>query len=395
MLTLHHGDNLTVLRTLPDAAFRLVYIDPPFNTGKVQARTTTRSVRDEEGGDRVGFHGARYRTIRLGTSSYADWYDDYLAFLEPRLVEALRVLTPDGSLFVHLDAREVHYVKVLLDLLLGRDHFLNEIVWAYDYGGRARRRWSAKHDTLLCYVKDPARYVFRYDDIDRVPYMAPRLVGPAKAARGKTPTDVWWNTIVPPGGREKTGYPTQKPLAIVERIVRVHTDPGDAVLDFFAGSGTLGAAAARLGRSATLVDNNPEAIRVMLARFAGLPVTLHEPGPPPEPLHERPAVDVEEPAVGELQPGDDRERHEGERHVRGAEARPGGLGEGVEPGVGGGDLLPRARGHEPGDGEGEELLDGAVDERQPTAGLHHQRDRAGEGDAVGADGDDVVGVVGD
>ncbi len=261
------GDNLPILREFPDRSARLIYVDPPFNTGKVQQRTRTRTVQDENG-DRTGFQGKRYRTTRLGTTSYNDSFDDYMAFLDERLVEAHRLLTNDGSLFLHLDYREVHYAKVLLDTIFGRESFKNEIIWAYDYGGRPRNRWPAKHDNILWYAKDPANYVCRYDDIDRVPYMAPGLVGPEKAARGKVPTDVWWNTIVSPNGKEKTGYTTQKPIAILQRIVKNHSDPGDTVLDFFAGSGTTGDAAAKLGRSFTLIDNNPDAIRVMAKRLA-------------------------------------------------------------------------------------------------------------------------------
>lgn len=267
MIEIYFGDNLEVLRTLPDSSFDLVYVDPPFNTGKRQSRTRLRTERDPAG-DRVGFKGERYRTVQLGTSAFSDSFDDYLAFLEPRLEEARRVLRPEGSLFVHLDYREVHYVKVLLDGLLGRDRFLNEIIWAYDYGARTKKRWSPKHDNILWYAMDPARYTYRYEDVDRIPYMAPGLVGPEKAARGKTPTDTWWHTIVSPTGRERTGYPTQKPMGIVERIVRVHSNPGDRLLDFFAGSGTLGEAAHRNGRDAVLVDDNPEAIEVMRRRLA-------------------------------------------------------------------------------------------------------------------------------
>ncbi len=262
-----YGDNLDVLRALPGACARLVYVDPPFNTGGAQRRTRLRTVRDEDG-DRTGFQGRRYRSEVLGRAAWDDAFDDYLGFLAPRLDEARRILAADGSLFFHIDAREAHYCKLLLDEVFGRDSFLNEIVWAYDYGGRPRDRWPAKHDTIFWYAVDPRRYVFRYDDIDRIPYMAPGLVGAEKAARGKTPTDVWWNTIVSPTGKEKTGYPTQKPLRILERIVTVHSDPGDLVVDFFAGSGTAGEAAARHGRGYLLVDSNPEAVRVMARRLA-------------------------------------------------------------------------------------------------------------------------------
>jgi site-specific DNA-methyltransferase (adenine-specific) len=267
MLDIYLGDNLEILRTFADASFELIYIDPPFNTGRRQSRTRIKTVRDEQG-DRTGFQGKRYRTIKLGSQAYADSFDDYLEFLEPRLIEAHRLLTPTGSFFLHIDYREVHYCKVLLDAIFSRDCFQNEIIWAYDYGARSKRRWPAKHDNILWYTRDAENYTFRYDDIDRIPYMAPGLVGPEKAARGKTPTDTWWNTIVSPNGREKTGYPTQKPLAIIERIVRVHSNPGERVLDFFAGSGTTGEAAARLERHATLIDSNPEAIEVMRKRLA-------------------------------------------------------------------------------------------------------------------------------
>ena len=266
-IDIHFGDNLEVIGAFPDGSFDLIYIDPPFNTGKVQSRTQIQTVRDEHG-DRTGFKGDRYRTVKVGTKGYSDAFSDYMAFLEPRLTEARRLLKPTGSFFFHIDYREVHYCKVLLDSIFGRDSFMNEIVWAYDYGARATKRWSPKHDNILWYAKDPDDYTFRFDDIDRIPYMAPGLVGPEKAARGKTPTDTWWNTIVSPTGKEKTGYPTQKPLAIISRIVRVHSNPGDRVLDFFAGSGTIGEAAYNLGRSSVLVDNNPEAIEVMASRLA-------------------------------------------------------------------------------------------------------------------------------
>lgn len=262
----HFGDNLDVLSSLPDASFDLIYVDPPFNTGKVQARTTLKTVRSDTG-DRVGFKGNRYETVKLGTKGYLDRFDDFLSFLEPRIEHAKRLLKPDGSFFLHLDYREVHYAKVLTDLVFGRHSFINEIIWAYDYGARATNRWSAKHDNILWYAVDPERYTFNLDAADRIPYMAPGLVGPEKAARGKTPTDTWWHTIVSPNGREKTGYPTQKPLGIINRLIKVHTSAGARVLDFFAGSGTLGEAALLHGRSAVLVDNNPQAIAVMMRRF--------------------------------------------------------------------------------------------------------------------------------
>lgn len=265
----YFGDNLSILQTFPSESVDLIYIDPPFNTGKVQARTQIKTHLSFDG-DRVGFQGQRYETITIGKQSYADLFDDFLGFIEPRLLEAYRVLKPQGSLYFHIDYREVHYCKVLLDSIFGRPSFLNEIIWAYDYGARTKRKWPAKHDNILWYAKDPHHYTYNVEDIERIPYMAPGLVGPEKAARGKLPTDTWWHTIVPTNGPEKTGYPTQKPLGVLRRIIRASSNPGETVLDFFAGSGTTGAACLELGRKFILVDNNPQALQVMRKRFANV-----------------------------------------------------------------------------------------------------------------------------
>jgi site-specific DNA-methyltransferase (adenine-specific) len=275
--TIVQGDNLEALRGMEAGSVELIYVDPPFNTGRRQARTQMKTVRDEAG-DRVGFGGKRYRTelVEGGTGAgYGDRFDDFLGFLRPRMEEAYRVLSETGSLFFHIDYREVHYCKVMLDEIFdvkgkvrGRECFQNEIIWAYDYGARSTKRWPAKHDNILWYTKDPERYTFHLNESDRIPYLAPGLVGAEKAARGKTPTDVWWHTIVSPTGKEKTGYATQKPLGVLERIVRVHSNAGDTVLDFFAGSGTTGEAAAKHGRKFLLVDESAEAVEVMERRLA-------------------------------------------------------------------------------------------------------------------------------
>ncbi|MFJ2662137.1 DNA-methyltransferase [Arthrobacter koreensis] len=263
-----HADNADYLPTLPDGSFTLIYVDPPFNTGRAQRRQQTTMVRSTEGtGDRTGFKGRSYTTVKGLLSSYDDAFEDYWAFLEPRMAEAWRLLADDGTLYVHLDYREVHYVKVMLDALFGRDCFLNEIIWAYDYGGRAKNRWPAKHDNILVYVKNPVAYHFDNAEVDREPYMAPGLVTPEKVALGKLPTDVWWHTIVSPTGKEKTGYPTQKPEGLLRRAVAASSREGDWVLDFFAGSGTLGAVAGKLGRRFVCVDANPQAIEVMERRL--------------------------------------------------------------------------------------------------------------------------------
>jgi site-specific DNA-methyltransferase (adenine-specific) len=263
---LYLGDNLGVLKELPDESVQLIYIDPPFNTGRTQSRGATTTVRTEDG-NRVGFKGQKYEIVRETVFSYDDEFEDFWSFLEPRLEQAWRLLNGTGTLYLHLDYREAHYAKVLLDALFGRDCFLNEIIWAYDYGGKSKNKWPSKHDTILVYVKDPNNYYFNSAEVDREPYMAPGLVTPEKVELGKLPTDVWWHTIVSPTGKEKTGYPTQKPKGILRRIIQASSKPGDLILDFFAGSGTTGAVAGELKRNFILIDQNPESIEVISKRL--------------------------------------------------------------------------------------------------------------------------------
>lgn len=267
---IYFGDNLEILRRyVRDNSIPLIYIDPPFNTGKTQRLRKLRTVQSSVG-DRIGFQGKRYESEVVSQRAFGDRFDDYLGFLKPRLLEAYRVLSADGTLYFHIDYREVHYCKLLLDEIFGRESFLNEVIWAYDYGARTTKKWPPKHDNILVYVKNPHHYTFNADSIERIPYMAPGLVGPEKAARGKLPTDTWWHTIVPTNGKERTGYPTQKPIGILKRIVQASSKPDDVVLDFFGGSGTTGAASLALGRRFILVDNNPEAMEVMARRFRGI-----------------------------------------------------------------------------------------------------------------------------
>jgi site-specific DNA-methyltransferase (adenine-specific) len=280
------GDNLPVLKTLTDGSVNLVYIDPPFNTGKVQARNSIRTVQSDQG-DRTGFQGKKYETVTLGSKQYGDVFDDYAAFIIPRMEEACRVLAPNGTLYFHIDYREVHYCKIWLDAIFGRECFLNEIIWAYDYGGKAKTRWPAKHDNILVYVKDPGHYTFNVKDIDREPYMAPGLVGPEKAEKGKLPTDTWWYTIVGTNSKERNGYPTQKPLGVINRIVRASSNPGDVVMDFFAGSGTVGESCLQNNRQFILVDDNPQAIEVMMKRFSAYPA-IEWVNPPPKAAYSPP-----------------------------------------------------------------------------------------------------------
>jgi site-specific DNA-methyltransferase (adenine-specific) len=265
-----HGEALDVLRSLPDGCAGLVYVDPPFNTG--DARTGLRTTATEDvSASRLGFAGRHYRVEQQSGARYDDHFDDYIGWLRPRLMETRRILAQQGTLYFHIDPRESHYCKVLLDEIFGRASFLNEVVWAYDYGARAKRRWPAKHDVILVYVKDPREYHFDASEVSREPYMAPKLQTPERAARGKLPTDVWWHTIVPTSSRERTGYPTQKPLGILRRVVAASSRPGDLVVDWCAGSGTTGAAAAELGRRFLLIDSEPAAIEVMRTRLEHVP----------------------------------------------------------------------------------------------------------------------------
>lgn len=266
MIRILFGDNLSHLKKMADESVDLIYIDPPFNTGREQIRRSLKTTHDQAG-DRRGFQGKTYFSEVVSEHAYQDSFSDFESFLKPRLLEAWRILKKNGSFYFHIDYREVHYCKILLDQIFGRDSFLNEIIWAYDYGGRTKKKWPPKHDNILFYVKDPKNYTFNVDAIDRIPYMAPGLVGPEKAARGKLPTDTWWHTIVPTNGPEKTGYPTQKPLGIIRRIIKASSNEGDLVLDFFAGSGTTGAACHELNRDCILIDNNPEAIAIMKKRL--------------------------------------------------------------------------------------------------------------------------------
>lgn len=261
------GDNAPALAGLPAAAFDVIYLDPPFNTGRPRERRTLQVCSDQHG-PRVGFGGRRYTARLLETLRYEDGFADYLGFLEPRLVRARELLAPHGTLYFHIDYREAHYCKLLLDQIFGRKAFLNEIIWSYDYGAKPRRRWPAKHDTILVYVRTPGGHHFDAEAVEREPYMAPGLVGPTKAGRGKRPTDVWFHTIVTTNGREKTGYPTQKPEGVLRRLVAASARPGGWCLDPFAGSGTLGAVCLALGRRFVLIDSSPVALRVMRERLA-------------------------------------------------------------------------------------------------------------------------------
>jgi site-specific DNA-methyltransferase (adenine-specific) len=270
MNCIYYGDNLPILQSMPSELVELIYIDPPFNTGKKQTITRIKTIKSEQG-DRKGFNGNVYQTVELGTKAYPDSFDDYIdGFLKPRIEEAYRILKPNGSLYFHIDYREVHYCKILLDEIFGRECFLNEIIWAYDFGGKSKSKWPAKHDNILVYVKDSENYIFNSYAIDREPYMAPGLVGPEKAERGKLPTDTWWHTIVGTNSKERTGYPTQKPLGVINRIIQASSYPGHTVLDFFAGSGTIGESCLRSGRNFILIDNNKAALEVMANRFSGV-----------------------------------------------------------------------------------------------------------------------------
>ena len=262
------GDCLEELPKLPDKFASLIVIDPPYNSNKVQKRQRIKTIQVDNGGDRIGFGGKQFKTVKLaGTPSYNDKFDNFQEFLMPRIRASLHCLKDNASIFIFLDWREVHYIKVAMDALLGRDHFMNELIWCFDYGAKPKKFWPRKHNTILWYVLDPKNYIFNYDQIERIPYMAPGMVSKEKAEKGKIPCDWFFQTIVPTNGKEKANFPTQKPLAILNKIIKVHSNPEDTVLDFFMGSGTTGVSAKNNGRGFVLIDKNPAAIEICKRRL--------------------------------------------------------------------------------------------------------------------------------
>lgn len=272
------GDALDDITRWPDGVLDAIYIDPPFGTGVV-------------------------RRGRGPGHAYADRADDpdaFVAWLLPYLEHARRALRAAGSLFVHLDYRAVHYVKVALDRLFGRARFVNEVAWCYAVGGKSRRGFGRKHDTILWYARGPD-HAF-YPDAVRVPrrggsHMRLVLDGDTPVqektdrrtgrvyrypvAAGKVPED-WWTDIetLNHSDGERTGWPSQKPERLVERLLAAVTVPGDRVADWFVGSGTTAAVAQRTGRGFVTFDNAPGAIAVCIDRLVKQGQRL-SPAPPP------------------------------------------------------------------------------------------------------------------
>ncbi len=256
------GDNLAFMSTLPDAHCELVYADPPFFTGRNHTQAN-------------GQHRVR--------DCWPGGMRGYLEFLRPRLEQMRRLLTPSGTLYVHLDWHAVHYVKLLLDDIFGYDHFLNEIIWSYRTGGRSTRWFARKHDTILVYARCRGRQKFNlqregrfrtdglnYDETGR-PYKQTRAGRLYFHPDGPAMTDVWEIPFLSTVSLERTGYPTQKPESLLERIITAATDPGDRVGDFFCGSGTTLAVAQRLGRDWIGCDLSPKAVRLARRRLAAPP----------------------------------------------------------------------------------------------------------------------------
>lgn len=254
------ADNLTFMARLPGQCCDLIYVDPPFCTGKERTR-----------GD--------------GRHKFADHWPGglkaYLDFLQPRLEQMHRILKPAGSLYVHLDWRAVHYVKVLLDDIFGEGQFLNEIIWSYRTGGLSKRWFARKHDTILLYARQAGKHKFKvlragafrtdgmnFDEQGR-PYKQTRAGRLYFHPDGPALTDVWEIPFLSTVSLERTGYPTQKPEALLERIIEASSEPGDLVADFFCGSGTTAAVAKRLGRRWLTCDISPEAVRMARKRVLG------------------------------------------------------------------------------------------------------------------------------
>ncbi|MEM4166801.1 MAG: site-specific DNA-methyltransferase [Candidatus Bilamarchaeaceae archaeon] len=277
-------DNLNILPLIPNEFVDLIYIDPPFNTGKTQKKSTIRcEVLDTENKNgeghkhyRTGFGGKFYEYYIEDEKAYSDSFGEgYLDFLYERIVHAHRILKNTGVFYFHIDYREAHYCKVfVLDKIFGRANFLNEIIWAYDYGGRSKKKWPAKHDNIFMYCKNNNKYYFDIEQSDRLPYLAPGLVSEEKRLLGKLPTDVWWHTIVPTNSKEKANYPTQKPLGVINRIIKTSSPENGLVLDFFAGSGTTGVSSLMNNRRFILIDNNYDAMITFKQRLDKIKSTL-------------------------------------------------------------------------------------------------------------------------
>lgn len=236
-ITIIEGDSLVKMKSLATGSFDFIYVDPPFVTEK----------------DRGDFDD-RWGSVLL----WSDWF-------EPFVKESYRLLSDTGSIVVHLDYRAIHYARVLMDQTFGYDNMLNEIIWCYASGGVSKRWLARKHDNLIWYVKDTKDYTF---NVQREPYATPNVEGrKGFHDEGRMLNDWWRMSFLSTTASERVGYDSQKPEALLERLLTVFTNPGDNVLDFMAGSGTTGAAASSLGRKATLIDKNPNAIKKMKERI--------------------------------------------------------------------------------------------------------------------------------
>jgi DNA modification methylase len=254
------GDNLDVMRALDDASIDLIYIDPPFFTGREQRAN---------GASEHAFDDA-WRDI-----------DAYIEWLRERVAEMRRLLSHRGVLYVHCDWHAGHYIKVMLDRVFGAGRFQNEIVWHYGLGAaHATRHFLRKHDTIFAYrMSDDATFNLIRDEVtpamenkychedDRGRYMMSR--GRKYYLKGGKPLDsVWRIPAIAATSGERLGYPTQKPEALLERIILASSNEGDVVADFFAGSGTTPAVAQRLGRRWIACDSSSAAVALISKRLA-------------------------------------------------------------------------------------------------------------------------------
>jgi site-specific DNA-methyltransferase (adenine-specific) len=264
------GDNLSVMTSLLpefEGRINLLYADPPFFTNR---KFSARIGRGEDSRKPGKWQLAE------GYQDHWDNLDSYLDFLYQRLAVMYRLLAPNGTLYLHLDWHADAYARLLLDEIFGADHLLNEIIWAYHGPSPIRRAFNRKHDTILAYVKGED-YTFNVDDV-REPYNANTVktfnaspkAGFGKVpdlARGKVPEDWWYFPVVARLHNERTGYPTQKPIALLERIILASSNRGDLVADFFCGSGTTPYVAARHGRRFIACDGIFRALHTTRSRL--------------------------------------------------------------------------------------------------------------------------------
>lgn len=287
--TIFEGDNLPVLRGMETASVDLIYLDPPFNSNRtyetpIGSEVAGATFRDPWSLDNLDqkWHNdiadqnlTLYRAIEVSEHTHSASMKAYLIMIAVRIIEMKRILKPTGSIYLHCDPTVSHYLKMIMDGIFGVENFKNEIVWHYTGGGRSKTSFSRKHDIIFFYTRSKSDHCFNVDSI-RVPYK--ETSGYAKSGiiskvgkrylpnpKGTPVGDVWDISII--NSKERLGYPTQKPLVLLERIVAASSNQGDLVLDPFCGCATTCVAAENLGRHWIGIDISPKAVELVRERL--------------------------------------------------------------------------------------------------------------------------------